>query len=187
MSERFVFGVTPFYFLRHGETPQSESGILQGQSESELNAMGRKTAEAAAARLAGITLHAIHASPLRRAWQTASILSALTGVPAYPLPGLMERSWGIYEGRPKSERPATPDPESVETMEAFSNRILEALRSLSGPAPFLVIAHSGVFRVLAGHAGLPVDASISIGNAKLLLLDPSKGTGPRWHISEVYG
>ena len=185
MIENFRFDETPFYFLRHGETPQSQSGILQGQSETELNAMGRKTAENAAARLAGITLHAIHASPLRRAWQTASILSALTGVPAYPLPGLMERSWGIYEGRPKSERPTTQDPETVETMEAFSERILDALRSLSGPAPFLVIAHSGVFRVLAAHAGLPIDASISIDNAKLLLLDPSRGKGSRWHISEV--
>lgn len=185
VNDRFVFDVTPFYFLRHGETPESQSGILQGQTETELNAMGRKAAEKAAAHLVGITLRSIYASPLKRAWQTASILSTLTGVPAHSLPGLMERHWGIYEGRPKSERPATPNPETVETMEDFSNRILDIMRSISGPAPFLIIAHSGVFRVLARHAGLYIDASTNVGNAQLLLLDPSGGTGSGWRISEV--
>ena len=47
----FKFGTTPFYFLRHGETPESRDGILQGQSESELNATGRGMAEAAAKSL----------------------------------------------------------------------------------------------------------------------------------------
>ena len=184
-GDNFVFDVTPFYFLRHGETPESESGILQGQTETQLNTMGRKTAEQAASRLVGITLRSIYASPLKRAWQTASILSALTGVPAHPRPGLMERSWGVYEGRPKGERPADQDPETVETMEDFSTRILDTMRSISGPLPVLIIAHSGVFRVLARHAGLFIGPTTNVGNAQLLLLEPARERGAKWRISEV--
>lgn len=187
MNDHFVFDATPFYFLRHGETLETEAGILQGQSESELSDTGRKTAVAAAARLAAVPLRSIYASPLMRTWQTASIVSASAGIAVQPLPGLMERNWGIYEGRPTSERPKSPDPESVETMADFSNRILSAMRSISGPAPVLIVSHSGVFRVLARHAGLSIGDSTRVGSAQPLLLDPSRRQGSGWRISEVYG
>ena len=187
MSERFQFGVTPFYFLRHGETRESRRGILQGQTETELTALGRKTAEDVAPRLAGVGLRSIYASPLKRAWHTASILSTLTGVPAHPLPGLMERRWGIYEGRHKNERPALQDPETVESMDDFSQRIVQAMRSITGPVPLLVVAHSGVFRILARLAGLSIDSSTAVDSAQLLLIDPSRGQDGSWHFSEVTG
>ena len=187
MNDRFVFDVTPFYFLRHGETAETEQGILQGQTDSELSPRGRQTAEAAAERLAKVTLRSIYASPLIRAWQTASIVSALAGVKVQPLPGLMERNWGIFEGRVTSERPSTPDPETVEPLAEFSSRILGAMRSISGPSPVLVVSHSGVFRVLARYAGLSIGNSTSVGSSQPLLLDPSPSQGSRWRISEVNG
>lgn len=188
MSDSFIFGETPFYFLRHGETLENERGIVQGQTETELTAKGRKTAEQAGARLIDRPLRSIYASPLKRVWRTASIVSALTGVsPIHPVPGLMERNWGIYEGRPKSERPTSSDHPSVETMEAFSARILAAMHSISGPAPLLVVAHSGVFRVLGRHAGLRIDSSTSVGSGHLLLFEPSPDSARTWRISEVSG
>lgn len=187
MNDRFVFDKNSFFFLRHGETPETQNGILQGQSESELSEQGRQTAQVAAVRLAKVALRSIYASPLKRAWETAAIVSASTGVPVQPLPGLMERSWGIYEGRPNSERPMTPDPETVEPLAEFSNRILGAMRSISGPSPVLIVSHSGVFRVLARHAGLLIDDSTSVGSSQPLLLDPSQSQGCSWRISEVYG
>jgi len=187
MDESFIFGTTPFYFLRHGETQESRSGITQGQMETELNDTGRKTAEQIAARLAGVHLRSICASPLKRAWRTATIISLLTGVPLHPVPGLVERNWGVYEGRPKSERPTSPNSPTVETMESFSSRILDAMRSIAGPAPLLVVAHSGVFRVLARHAGLSIDTSTGIDSEQLLLFDPPRGSGSGWRISEIHG
>lgn len=187
VSERFQFEVTPFYFLRHGETPESRSGVLQGQTETELTALGRRTAEEVAPRLDGVGLRSIYASPLKRAWHTASILSKLTGAPVHRLTGLMERGWGIYEGRPKSERPNLQDPETVETMDDFSRRVIQAMHSITGPAPLLIVAHSGVFRILARHAGLFIDSSTAIDSSQLLLMDPSRGRGARWRIREVTG
>ena len=185
MNDSFVFEVTPFYFLRHGETPETEKGILQGQSDSGLSAKGRKTAEDAAARLAKVGLRSIYASPLMRAWQTASIISAVTGVPVQTLPGLMERDWGVFQGRPIRERPSTADPETVETMADFTRRIFSAMRSISGPSPILIVSHSGVFRVLARHAGVSMDLSTRVRNAQPFLFDPSGRQGAGWRISEV--
>ena len=187
MNDRFVFDENPFFFLRHGETPETQKGILQGQSESELSDRGRQTAQDAAERLAKVALRSIYASPLKRALETAAIVSASTGVPVQPLPGLMERHWGVYEGRPNNERPTSQDPETVEAMADFSARILDAMRSISGPSPVLIVSHSGVFRVLARHAGLSIDDSISVGSSQPLLLDPSKARGKSGRISEVNG
>ena len=105
---RFEYGVTPFYFLRHGETYESREGILQGQSETELSAVGRRMAEDAAETVSTLSVATIYASPLKRAWNTASIVSARLGVPVHSLPGLMERHWGSFQGTPKAERPMIP-------------------------------------------------------------------------------
>lgn len=185
MSDSFAFDLTPFYFLRHGETRESHSGILQGQTDTELNAMGRRAAEQAAISLVDAGLRSIYASPLKRAWQTAMIVSILTGAPVRPVAGLMERNWGIYEGRAKVERPTSEDPPTVEKMAAFSGRILDAMRSLSGPLPLLIVAHSGVFRVLARHAGQSMDRSISINSAHPVLFDTRHESARGWRISEI--
>ena len=185
LGDIFEFGVTPFYFLRHGETDDSRAGVLQGRRETELNAEGRRQAEQAGRRMMGMPLASIHASPLTRAWQTASIVSLLTGVPAYRVPGLIERDWGVYQGRQKGVRPATRNPNSVEPAEAFAERVLAALKSIKGSLPTLVVAHSGVFRVIGDHIGLHIDTPSAIGNDQLLLLEPGKRPGGGWRISEV--
>lgn len=183
----FEFGVTPFYFLRHGETRESEAGIVQGQNDTRLIAKGRQSALTAAKALDGILLRSIHASPLDRTWQTASIVSVLRGVPAFPVPGLMERNWGPYQGLPKEMRPKRPDADSVESLDAFSSRVLAAMRSISGPSPVLVVAHSGVFRLLCNHTGLTDNPSVSLASGMVLKFVPPGDRGPGWHIEVVGG
>ena len=185
-AERFEFGVSPFYFLRHGETPANEAGLLQGQKETEetvLNATGRQTALRAAATLSRLPLRSIYASPLKRAWATARIVSLWTGLPVQPLPGLMERSWGIYEGMRKSERPSVRNPETVETVGDFTSRIVSALGSIAGPSPVLLVSHSGVFRALCGHVGLASERYISLANGELLLMEPPTKLRQSWRVS----
>ena len=185
MGSGFEFESTPFYFLRHGETPENQAGILQGQIDTALNASGRKTAEEAGRLLADRNLGSIHASPLKRAWSTAFIVSVLTKAPKFPVPGLMERHWGVYEGKPKSERPSERNPETVETLEAFADRVIEAMRSIDGPSPVLVVAHSGVFRVLARYLGFAIVDTTSVSGADLVLFEPPSEQHSRWHISAV--
>ena len=182
----FEFGITPFYFLRHGETRESRDGILQGQNETELNPIGRRMAEIAAEAMVDIRLGSIYASPLKRAWRTASIVSVLTGVSVHKVPGLMERHWGKFQGRDKKHRPTTPDPESVETLEDFHHRILEAVRSIQGPSPVLLVAHSGVFRAICTSVGIAMNDRATAPSGQVLKIEPPTPSRRNWRISAVY-
>ena len=183
----FQFGATPFYFLRHGETDDSQHGIVQGQEETVLNDEGRLTAWKAARLLSPIHLGSIYSSPLRRAWETAEIIARATAIPVTPLPGLMERDWGAYQGEPKETRPGLRDPDGVETTNLFWSRVLAAMESITGPTPVLVVAHSGVFRLLCSHAGLSVDQKTAVANGLVFKFDPPSSRETEWRIETVTG
>ncbi len=181
----FKFGTTPFYFLRHGETYESREGIVQGQNDTELNTAGRKMAEDAAEALSNIPLASIHASPLKRAWMTASIVSVLTGVPVHALPDLMERHWGKFQGRRKAHRPSAANPETVETVEDFRKRVTKAMESIPGPSPVLVVSHSGVFRALCEIVGIRVVSRVAVTSGQVLKFEPPTADRRNWRISVV--
>jgi len=182
---RFQFNVTPFYFLRHGETDESQAGIVMGQSESHLNATGLSTVEKAAELLRDKGIQSIYASPLLRSWQSASIVSERIGAPVNPALGLKERYWGLYEGRPAADRPATVVPGTAEPIEAFSDRVLRAMQAVSGPAPILVVAHSGVFRVLSQHAGQAVPSTSALAIGGLVLFEPPGCKREHWLVRAI--
>ena len=181
----FEFGITPFYFLRHGETRESRDGILQGQNETELTPAGLQMAKSAAAALSRLDLGSIYASPLKRAWRTASVVSGVTGVPLHPVEGLMERHWGVFQGRPKADRPSTPNPETAETLEEFRHRVVGAMNSIRGPSPVLVVAHSGVYRVICDIIGSAPERGASVNSGEVLMLEPPTLSGEAWGISVV--
>lgn len=182
-DKEFIFGVTPFYFLRHGETLENETGIVQGQSDTELSARGRKTAERAGSILPSLGLGSIYTSPLKRAWETAVISRASLQTPIFFLSGLMERHWGPYEGQPKHLRPIDEDPDGAETYDDFRGRVLTAMRFIRGPSPVLVVAHSGVFRVIYEHTGHEIAQTVSVGNAEVLKFEPPTGQRRTWKVS----
>ena len=180
-SPAFVHGRSPFYFLRHGETRENRDGILQGQSDTELTAAGKEMALSAAQVLAEIGLGSIYASPLKRTWLTASIVAELSGLRARPMADLMERHWGTFEGKPKATRPRLANPETAEPIDDFSNRVTRAMDSITGPSPTLVVAHSGVFKVIC--ATLEVSgrgARLAPGQA-VTFVPPTAAKG-RWRL-----
>jgi hypothetical protein len=145
----FEFGTTPFYFLRHGETHESREGIVQGQNETELTTAGRRMAEAAAETLLNASLGSIYASPLKRAWTTASIVSVLTGVPVYALP----------DGTPLGQVPRPPQgssPDHAQPGDGGDRRGPQTPRYQGdGVDPGTVTGvGGGAFRCLSGHLRL---------------------------------
>jgi len=184
-AEVFQFGLTPFYFLRHGETGDSVRGILQGQVETVLSDEGRLTAWKAARVMLHVRPRCIYSSPLRRAWETAEIISRMTAIPVVPLPGLKERDWGDFQGKPRNDRPRLNDPTGVETTDLFQARVVSAMRSINGPLPVLVVAHSGVFRLLCNHAGIPFGRRNAVANGLVFRFDPPESGETQWHLEEI--
>jgi len=137
----------PFYFLRHGETATNAAGLLTGSLDVHLTPRGRAQAAVAAEALAAEPITAIYMSPMLRARHTAEPVAARLNVPLHILDDLAERRWGVLEGRPRDLRRRGITPEGAETLDAFTERVLRAFARMEEPVP-LIVAHSGVFRVL---------------------------------------
>lgn len=164
----------PFYFIRHGVTDHNQARLIMGQRDVPLNAEGREQARRAAALLLPHPVAAIYASPLGRAMETARIIALALGRDVTTDRRLMERGWGIYEGRDRSLRPIDADPEGGESLADFTARTLAAMAAIGGPGPVLVVGHNGTCRVLRRHFGLP-GAEDLVPNAVPLRYEPEGG------------
>ena len=102
------------YILRHGQTEFNLQHRVQGHCDSPLTELGVAQAHAAGAWLAaqGARFDRIFSSPLGRALATAEVAReelAAAGFPApavEPVDGLIERSYGPFEGGPAADVPA---------------------------------------------------------------------------------
>ena len=84
--------------VRHGETLGNIARQLQDEHDP-LTERGRRQARAVAAALARrADLAALYASPLSRAWETAALIGAATGLAPVARPGLAEINVGSAAG-----------------------------------------------------------------------------------------
>jgi probable phosphoglycerate mutase len=94
-------------FVRHGVTDYNIERRAQGQMNNPLNDTGRRQAAAVAKRLAEQSWDLIVSSDLRRAHETAQIISAALGMPVSLLDvRLREIDRGQIEGTVEEERVA---------------------------------------------------------------------------------
>ena len=153
--------VTPFWFLRHGETDYNVRGLSQGALDIALNETGRAQAARAGALLAGRPIAAIVCSPMLRTRETAAIANEALLLPVSYEADLREVVFGGMEGQPLM--PWFPDwlegrvtPDGAESFVALTLRVAAAMRRvLAAPGPVLVVSHGGVFRAVRDLLGLP--------------------------------
>jgi uncharacterized phosphatase len=146
--------MTELYLVRHGETDWNRARRIQGSTDIPLNATGREQAATTGRLLARRNWDAIIASPLSRAFETASIIARETGLPLpTALDALVERNYGEAEGLTGHEidrrfPPGTEVP-GRETREQVTDRVLPALLALADEHPgqaIIVVSHGGVIR-----------------------------------------
>lgn len=199
------------YFIRHGETDWNRAGRLQGRTDTELNARGRKQAAAAARHLAGLIgrgeggrLAALpfHASPMIRTRQTIELLRAELGLdPAAYRPDdrLREVGFGAWEGKTWAEirardpiraRDRDADrwsfaPPGGESYSTVMERVRDWLSIVREDA--CIVSHGGIARViLVALAGAdPAEAvTADIWQGKILMIRDGKAEwrpGPGHH------
>lgn len=156
--------------VRHGVTEWNVQRRFQGQSDVPLSEFGKKQAELIAERLAGQTIHAVYASDLKRAWETASLIVKKNGLEILSEPRLRELKFGILEGLTFDEAEAqypemiaawlddfSNTPEGGETIDLFNARIvslLEDLKQKHDEQVILLVGHGGslseILRVILG-------------------------------------
>lgn len=135
-----------FCLIRHGETTANAAAIIAGITDVALTPLGQNQARA----LAKSPLpkdFTLYSSPMSRALQTARL--AFPGREIHCHPGLRERDWGVFEGRPLCDQPtreATPDQgESWLSMLARVQSAITQICVTPQPLPVMV-CHSGIIR-----------------------------------------
>ena len=85
--------------IRHGESEADILDVHEGRADFNLTEKGHTQAQAMAEYLKEhYSLHKIYASPLKRAFQTATHLSEAVGIPIITEERLMEFNEGLIAG-----------------------------------------------------------------------------------------
>ncbi|CAO1613812.1 unnamed protein product [Sympodiomycopsis kandeliae] len=98
--------------IRHGETDHNVAGIIQGQMDTPLNALGRIQASLVGKALSHEVIDEIYSSPLTRAHDTAKAIynNQTTVTKLFADDRLKERAFGSLEGKSfKGEKTDTID------------------------------------------------------------------------------
>ena len=107
--------MSKLYLMRHGQTEFNLAKRVQGRCDSPLTPLGVEQAKGAARWLAsqGVAFGAMCASPLGRTRSTIDMVRAVLSdgsdvalPPIEFMPGLIERSYGVYEGGLQADVPA---------------------------------------------------------------------------------
>ena len=125
--------------VRHGESAWNLEGRVQGQQDPPLSELGLRQAEAAARALAAEPWHALYASDLARAAQTAAAISRHTRLPIRLDPDLRERGQGTLEGRLLADLTSIPDVDAPEVgrepIPAVLDRCRHVVTRMRSPDP----------------------------------------------------
>ena len=185
-------GLRRIVLIRHGETVGNSAERLHGSADLALSAEGFEQMRRAAASLRTEVFELVVASPLRRSWESAQIVSG--GAPVRLENDFREIHFGRWEGLTKSEIEAS-DPIAYKDWQArkpgfefpggepraqFRARVARGLERLqaSGADAVLVVVHRGVIRTLGEQLlGDPLaDATPSLGEVVSL----SRAPGGAW-------
>jgi probable phosphoglycerate mutase len=186
--------------IRHGETEWNAQGRIQGHRDTDLSELGRRQAQVLARHLAatGVAIHAVFASDLARARQTAEPLAAILGLPVVVDPRLRERGFGLFEGHTYDEAEArwpheyaiwrrrdagyaVPGGESYLQIRDRSLQSLAQIARSHAGRTVAVVTHGGVLDVVyrAAHA-IPWETPRShlLPNASIGRVQARAGAGP---------
>jgi probable phosphoglycerate mutase len=196
------------FLIRHGQTDENARGVLQGHSDTRLNALGRRQAEALASRLNRFAprIETLVASDLARAAETAAAVERALGLRAGLDAAWRERAFGSFEGRTLDDAhiwraaAGTDELPGAETGAAFEARIGKALLGLAGAhrdsRSVAVVTHGGPIRTvlrLLGQGSLRLAEGartpevVPIANCSIVQMRASwpDAAAPAWSVDRV--
>lgn len=165
------------YFARHGHTDANADNAISeinGEIDEPLNDAGIQQANDLAEQLKDVHFDAIISSPLKRAYQTAEIVSKHRSLPVIADVVWREREIGAYVDlqtwNDLFDFDKNIHPKNVEDLREFFKRVYDAIdnmkRKYEGKT-VLVVSHGGVHLALYAYANeLPLSGNIRISPMK---------------------
>ncbi len=155
------------FAIRHGQTDWNVQGIMQGNTDIELNETGLAQAEEAAKTIGGHGIDLIISSPLKRALKTAETLNKVLNCPIICDDALRERGFGDYEGMAISQirgmvkmdpeyfdKTGSGESHGVEPMSELCGRVgrlLDGIRVKYPDRTVLLVTHGGTMRAISSY------------------------------------
>jgi broad specificity phosphatase PhoE len=181
---------TTILLVRHGQTDSNISNFYMGWSDEDLNKTGYTQASRLSSRLAGLHIHSVYTSPIRRAGSTAAILAEPHGLEPTVMDDLIEiqlGDWqGLYTREIKQKWPEVwqqwrTDPSFVnvpngENLNSVSERAIRALHIIAESnqgSLSVIVTHEVVVKVLAIYvlgASNDIYRRFDINNASLSVI-----------------
>jgi len=157
--------MTEILLIRHGVTEWNTNRVFRGRADIPLSDVGLAQARALAALLAPKALDAVYTSPLARAVRTAAILAADHGLQPVVAEGLIDISYGEWEGRAEAtvqaeypgcyaawqRDPRLVRPPGGESLAQVSLRAVGVVRELCAARPtgrLVLVSHRVVCKLL---------------------------------------
>lgn len=157
------------YMVRHGQTDWNVEGRLQGQADTDINALGRTQADRNGRRFAELIGRGegfdFVASPLRRTRETMQRIRTAMDLPPNGYrtdPRLLEVHFGSWQGSTYADLEArdpgctarreavkwefVPPGEHAESYALLSQRVASWLAEVEGPT--VCVTHGGVIRTM---------------------------------------
>ena len=173
------------YIVRHGRTEENLKRILQGHMPGTLTEKGKEEVREAAELLSkeGVKFTRIVSSDLKRAMDSANIISERLHLPITPMEILRERDWGKFTGMSIAEAADKYRidgkwifPEgTTETEEGIYERASKALVELQrryADETIIVVTHGQFARnLIASHFNRNYHDVASFVNAEIRMLN----------------
>lgn len=168
------------FVVRHGETDWNVKKILQGRADIPLNEKGKEQAKHTRELLKNTHIDAVFSSPLKRARETAEIITEGRGLEIHNDDRLLERDFGEYEGVDKTTFAYADlwayekniQYKKAENIRDFFKRIYGFLDEIKAKYPdgsVMIVTHGGVTKIVRCYAeGMVPDDEIAaflVGNA----------------------
>lgn len=159
---------TLLFLIRHGETPWTKEKRFQGRTDTELTPRGKKQAAALGRRLKDSGIDILYASPLKRAAESARIISKSLRRKIVSDKRLCELSFGEWEGKSPAQllvekksryrewcRGRLVSPKGGESLKAFRGRVGSFYREIVRRHPgkrIAIVTHGGPVKIFIYEA-----------------------------------
>lgn len=158
------------YVIRHGETKENKTGIMQGNMDTELDEKGKEEARGLIEKVKEANIDIVVVSPKKRTIETADIVAPnIEKVYDYRL---LSRDHGEFEGLRRDEINLSEywnikkniQYERAESVGSLFERVESLLRDIKikyDGKNVLLVTHSGICRVLYYYFnGIPEDGNL---------------------------
>lgn len=159
------------YVLRHGETKENITKVMQGNMETLLDEKGKEQALAVRDKVLNAHIDLVISSPKKRAIETAQL--AAPGIKIITDDRLLSRNHGEFEGMTRDQIDLheywnikkNNQYERAETVGEIFNRISSLLNDILenySDKNVMIVTHSGITRVLYYYFnGFPEDGDLT--------------------------